>query len=159
MKLSYDGISPFTGNMDVLIEHDDDGNWTKLCMQTGYTTQRWWTLYSEDKDRFESVCPDHIKDTKFEDSFGNVWYKITLTSGDIMLYPDVYDGDSMWFVGKWRKLGDNERTDNRFVQVRKINGKEVPYIFDVETATMFEETAFPDAYDHFNKLVNEQYND
>lgn len=149
--------------MSVLFEEDESGHWTKFCTESGYTTQIGWRLImaenSEDIDRFESTCPDHIKDTKFEDIFGQVWYKITLTSGDIMLYPDVYDGDSMWFVGKWRKLGDDETTGDRFIQVRKIDGKEVPYVFDSERAEIFEETAFPDAYNHFNKLVNEQYND
>lgn len=159
MKLSYDEISPITGNMSVLFEEDESGYWTKICMESGYTTQQGWVDGDPEINAFEFACPSHVKETRFVDWSDQVWYKITLSSGDIMLYPDVYDGDSMWFVGKWRKLGDDETTDDRFIQVRKIDGKEVPYVFDSEHAEIFEETAFPDAYDHFNKLVNEQYND
>lgn len=157
MKLSYDEISPITGDMSVLFEEDESGHWTKICMESGYTTQYGWINGELETAAFEFVCLPHVRETRTVIA-GQVWYKITLSSGDIMLYPDVYDGDSMWFVGKWIKLEDDETIDNRFIQVRKIDNKDVPYIVDSDHAEIFEETAFADAYDYFNKLVNEQHN-
>lgn len=157
MKLTYDEISPITGNLSVLIEYDDDVC-IKFDIESGYTTREGWIDGTPQVEAFEFACPEHLKDTRFVDSGGQVWYKITLLAGDVMMYPDVYDGDSMWIVGKLRKLEDGELTD-RFIQVREVDNKKIPYVFDTDLSTMFEGTDFQTAYDHFLKLYNEQFAD
>ena len=151
MKLDYDEISPITGNRSVLVEVENDSVF-RFCVESGYCH------YSNVAPvEFESTCPEHLRDTKFFAGDAGIWYKITLNQGDVMLYPDVYDGDNVWYVGKWRGLHIDEQLNDRmmFRYEKNIAGEQVPYVFDTDLASIFEEEEFPQAYNHFNKLCNE----
>ena len=37
MKFDYDEMSPITGNKCVLVEPNNDGSLSKMCMESGYT--------------------------------------------------------------------------------------------------------------------------
>lgn len=158
MKLTYDEISPISGNKSILVEYDEGIGWMKICMDTGYSTQEEWIDGSPQCEAFEFACPEHIKNTKFVDLTGQVWYKLTLCSGDVMLYSDVYDGDPMWFVGKWRDLYIDELLSDKYMirYEKNIIGGEIARVFDNKYAMIFEDTNFADAYNNFNKLVNEE---
>lgn len=147
MKLSYDEISPLTGMQTVLVEDD-----TKMCMVSGYMTHTDWIVGTPQIDAFEFACPEHLKDSRFVSENGQVWYKVVLIQGNTILYPDMIGGDSYWIVGAWRGRRPEESLDDRYM-IRFENGE--PKILDTDTSKTFKEAEFEDAYDYFQKIINE----
>lgn len=102
LKLNYDEISPFTGELVVLVEYDNTVNDTvKICMRTGYQTYlKTWTIFNSDYlAEYEAQLPYNIRDSKYCDESGNVWYKTVLQSPSALLFPDPDDsGKDRWCV-------------------------------------------------------------
>lgn len=153
MKLSYDEISPITKNKSVLVEYTDDIGFFKMCMESGYSTQEDWVFKSDACKKFNESAPDVVRWSQFVDmNTKQVWYRLTITSGTTILYPDEYDGDYIWKVGKYRFLNEGEVADP--TKLNQVVGDKVRVIDD-ENAAIFEDEAFSDAYDLFNKLCND----
>jgi hypothetical protein len=140
MKLSFDSISPITGNLCVIEEFDDLYGNTKLCIESGY---QYCEKYDEN---FEQVCPQIIKDTKFVDEKGQNWYKLIIVSPNLVLIPT---NQSEWKVVGVRKITVDEDITN--AEVTLISGDDV-YVLDTTTELVFD--VFVDALNNFNHIIN-----
>ena len=61
MKSNYDEISPITHNLSVLVEQDDaTGLTSKICMDSGYTTNSFLIDGSETLSKLESMLSNCI---------------------------------------------------------------------------------------------------
>ena len=147
MKLSYDALSPFTDRKRVLIEYDDLHGESRICMDTGYQYSEKYISGSEACDFYEQVCPKMVKESKFIDSDERVWYKSVIISPTNVLYPDMYDGDWIWKVGKWKRvIDDTESVEEAAVTL--VVGEDVFVVDDVHSL-IFEENEFETALDNF----------
>ena len=89
MRLVYDEISPWSGELSVMVEFDSvKQDNVKLCMDTGYQTyEKHWKVDSPSIEILEAQQPKIITDTKKIDAGGNVWYKISLVTPLVVLMP------------------------------------------------------------------------
>lgn len=157
MKLDYDAISPFTGNKSVLIEPDlISGHAIATCMDTGYYTYNVWKDGSEFVERFEETCPQIVKDTKFIDSDGLVWYKTVGMCPSCALYPALGEDEILWKVSKLRDVLVGEEPESNLTLIIPIDEQQaVTKILDENTTVTFKELEFKDAMDYFFKIGNE----
>ena len=150
MRLDYDTINPFTGRKTVLIEEN-----TLFCTETGYAANVAFGVDSEVIKIFESGAPPAV--IEFKQSDGElVWYPIFQVQGNIALYPDNYDGDLVWKVGRYILDTDLE-VPPYYCQYRKDGEETDRYILDDKNSAIFE--TFTEAYDEFNKSINRLGND
>lgn len=151
MRLNYDARNPFTGRSTVFIEDD-----LRFCMETGYMTFDGLENDSEVNKRFESGAPPAVIEFKMVDANNMVWYPTFEVQGNIVLYPDNYDGDLVWKVGRYIFDADLE-VPPYYCQYRKDGEETYRYILDDKNSVIFE--TFPEAYDEFNKSINQLGND
>ena len=156
MKLDYDDISPITGNKSVLREYDPVLKDTvKMCMESGYQTylKAWRTDNANFLEEYESTLPVNIKETKFEDSSGNVWYKTVLQSPRVLLFPDA----DVWCVVELVDVPT--ATDaNSMVAVGvpvDQDGNYATRYMDYQSAQYFGEFSFEDAIFAFQTKIAE----
>jgi len=147
MKLDYDITNPFTGRKTVFVE-DDMG----YCMETGYMTFDGLENDSEVNKFFESGAPPAVVEFKMVDAHNMVWYPSFQVQGNIALYPDNYDGDLVWKVGRYIFDTDLE-VSPYYIQYRRDGEETYRYILDDKNSTIFE--TFTEAYDEFNKALNQ----
>lgn len=110
--------SPITQTKSLLQEDD-----LLLCFDSGYHRYLNWDL-----ETFISKSPDEIIKTKFIDQDGNSWFKISMFTKTLALFPK----EEKWLVVKWQ-------SDGTF--------KYLP--------SEIEFSDFINAYDYFQKLRNE----
>lgn len=153
MKLTYDEISPITGNMCVLVEPDSTKNQNmRLCMESGYQTFDSWKEGSEIVDKFMSASPDLVRNTAMVDEEGNVWVKIIMMTPDVVLNPDIDDSlDSVWRVSSFKWLEEGESPKEGMISV-KVGEKYK--VLDEDTCSVFGEFEFEEATLEFYKRVN-----
>jgi len=100
MKLTYDAISPISGNKTVFIEDS-----MYLCMETGYHTYDTFLSGTENQEWFNEQSTQYIRDTRFFDPKTMLyWYKITMFSDKSILYPD----ENGWNVAELESTNDSE---------------------------------------------------
>ncbi len=119
-RVSYDEISPITQNLCVLIDVDPQtGIISKLCMQSGYTTN---TLMKADSEEFwKSLTSTYSTGYLFarEDDKGNVWIPSAQSTEYAALYPITKPSENgsteqpqmVWQVAPlriWYEQGDEE---------------------------------------------------
>lgn len=152
LRLSYDEISPITGNQSVLVEQDVfSGDHVKLCMETGYQTyfNSWKVGNEEIIANLENQFPYEVVDTKFIDSNGNVWYKAFLISPNVLLYPD----EKLWKVSDLVELDPG---DGISVEVPVSPDRTITKYLDERNSSIFKETKFEDALFEFQKRITEK---
>lgn len=145
MKLDYDYINPITGKKTVIMEGD-----RMLCVETGYHTFKGWNEVGMGDEVFFNSSPKSVRNSRFVDDLGQVWYKITLFTDSIVLYPTLYDG---WEVNQFRDLEEGEEPKDKLQRIQ--NGK--IQIIDAKNAIYFHE--FVDALAEFDKRRLEQKNE
>ena len=59
--------SPFTGDLDVIVEYDDKNGESRMCMVTGYTTSEIYKFDSSDIEKIEKSTSKFIKEMRYED--------------------------------------------------------------------------------------------
>ena len=156
MKLSYDEISPITGNKSVLSEFDHNaGQEMKLCMESGYHTFTSWVEGSDGIQRFEESAPDIVRDTKFNDN-GQFWYKIIMMTRDVVLYPDLVDDGIVWKVSTFKFVDDPTSVPASWASI--VVGDQVK-VLDDSTSSIFNENNFEEACFEFHKRCAEAYNE
>jgi hypothetical protein len=152
MRLTYDEISPLTGNRTVLIEEDAfSGDIVKLCMETGYQTYEnsWKAENEEIVANLENQFPYQVVDSKFIDEGGNIWYKCFLISPNVLLYPDEHQ----WRVSNLIELDPGNGVP---IQVPHAPGQMVTKYLDESNSSIFEKTKFEDALFEFQKRITEK---
>ena len=87
LNLNSIEISPITGNRCVYTEPDELG-YMKLCMESGYQYFYGYDSGSRQCLDHEEMTPKIIKDTKFVDNEGRIWYKTMSMTSSTILYPD-----------------------------------------------------------------------
>lgn len=146
MRLNYDELSPITGTMSVLVEHED-GVTMKMCMESGYQTYNSWKIGSEELTAFESSSPDIILDSKFVDEKkGQVWYKTAIFSKGFVLYPD----GELWKVGKFKEFVEGETVRFEWATMKK---EDQLFVLDDKNAKIFTDNEFIEAYVEFNNSI------
>jgi len=99
-RLTYDEVSPITGNLCVLIDVDEavTGLVSKLCMESGYTTN---TLLVDKPEVYESLKTHFLTGFQFAKAVdGAVWIPSAQASPFAALYPVAgeNEGELIWHV-------------------------------------------------------------
>lgn len=145
MKLTYDKISPITGNNCVLTEYDDLHGETRLCMESGYQNLERFIDGSDVVDRFEQTCPIFLKESRFVDDKNRVWYKTLLVTPTLVLLPE-------WKIVSLREANESDDiSDSQFTLVKD----DKVFIIDEPNAVHYD--SFEIALDTFYKILNQDY--
>jgi len=157
MRLNYDEVSPITGNMCVMVEHDSTKNQNmKLCMESGYQTFDSWKDGSDIVNKFLSVSPQLIRNTAVVDDNENVWVKVIMMTPDVVLNPDLKEiedrYEQIWKVSSFTLLEEGVLPEPNIVSVQVGNRFKV---LDETTSIEFGELEFEEATLEFYKRVNE----
>ena len=157
MKLDYDEVSPVTGNNCVIVEADPhNGENSRLCMESGYTTKDSWKTGSEVIEKYEEHITQLMRDLKHEDDdLGLTWYPSTMVTGTTMLYPKgETNEDWVWEVVKVVPIVGDERLNY------PVPGTEDQYYtsrVDLDNAKQYAQAEFVKALDDFYANVMEAY--
>jgi len=158
MRITYDDISPFTGNRVVMCENDPDKrDVMKLCMETGYHTYELnWKEGSDVIDIVEKSFPKRIIDSKKITEDGNIWYKLILITPFVMLMPDVTkSGDDCWCIFTLKDGNPDE--DDIVMVVDSVDGDPLYRAIDHDTKKEFPNDKFELAFDAFQTIGSTVY--
>lgn len=137
MKLTFDYINPMTGKKTVLLEGD-----RMMCVETGYHTHRGWNEMDQLDCSFYESSPDPVRNSRFVDDTGQIWYLITLFTDSNVLQP-IEGG---WEVNAFRDLRDGEEPKDL---LQRVQGDKVQ-VLDPECSKKFSD--FSEALNEFDKL-------
>ena len=153
-KITYDAISPITGNECVLEEADEQtGVVSMICMETGFTTTDQLVFESEAQETYESGLTELMKQSRVIDGIGLCWYPAFMQLPGAMMYPDGDANDFHYEVAEVVDIVGEER------KKYPVPGKEGEYFtarLDVENATKFEMKEFETALNFFYETVNKK---
>jgi len=97
MKSDLTEISPFTDNKSVIVETLENGVETRICMDTGFTTNSEYKIGSDGVVSIEETTTQLIKDLRFSDVLLNqYWYPTTAMFSSGVIYPDGNPNDWKW---------------------------------------------------------------
>lgn len=147
MKLSYDYINPITGRKTVLLEGD-----RMMCVETGYHTFKGWNEMDQLDELFFQSSPDVVRNSRFVDDTGQIWYLITLFTDTIMLKPEYdqeYDQHS-WVVNQFRDLYTDEVPGEKLQKQFKVGDHTYIQVLDPLCEKHFSD--FSEALNEFDKL-------
>jgi len=151
-KITYDAISPITGNECVLEEADEQtGIVSMICMETGYTTTDQLIHESEEQETYESGLTELMKESRIIDGVGLCWYPSFMQLPGAMMYPDGTSEKFYYEIAEIVEITGEER------KKYPVPGKEDEYFtarLDVENATQFEMNQFEIALNFFYETVN-----
>ena len=104
-------LSPFTGNNDVIIEHDASFGESRLCIVSGYNTREAYTFENPDIEKFEETSTELIRSLKHkDDELGQYWYLTTVVTDKGMIFPDVHEVDGYeWIFAPLVKIQEEEK--------------------------------------------------
>ena len=157
LKLDYDEVSPITGNKCVIVEADEhNGENSRLCMESGYTTKDSWKTDSEVIEKYEEHVTQLMRDLKHEDAeLGLTWYPSTMVTGTTMLYPKGETlEDWIWEVVQVVPLIGEERLQ---YPVPGTEGQYYTSRVDLEGAKQFAQNDFVQALDLFYSYVTAHF--
>lgn len=147
MKLTFDYINPITGRKTVLLEGD-----RMMCVETGYHTFRGWNEADQFDRSFYESSPDEVRSSRFVDSLGQFWYKITLFTDTIVLKPE-YDREYDqwgWAVNQFRDLYIDEVPGEKLQKQFKLGDHTYIQVLDPLCEKHF--LTFEEALNEFDKL-------
>jgi hypothetical protein len=82
-------ISPFTGKKSVIVETTAAGIETRICMDTGFTTNSEYKIGSDKIEEVEKSTTQLIRELRYtDDSLGQYWYPTTAMFSTGMIYPE-----------------------------------------------------------------------
>lgn len=153
-KITYDAISPITGNECVLEEADEQtGVVSMICMETGFTTTDQLVYESEAQETYEAGLTELMKQARVIDGIGLCWYPAFMQLPGAMMYPDGDPNNFHYEVAEVVDIVGEER------EKYPVPGKEGEYFtarLDVENATKFEMKEFETALNFFYETVNKK---
>jgi len=153
-KITYDAISPITGNECVLEEADEQtGVVSMICMETGFTTTDQLIHESEAQKAYESGLTELMKQSRVIDGVGLCWYPAFMQLPGAMMYPD---GDVNNFHYQVAEVVDIIGEDREKYPVPGKEGEYFTARLDVENATQFEMKQFETALNFFYETVNKK---
>ena len=111
MKVDTTEISPFTGKKSVVTE-EYNGVETRICMDTGFTTNSEYKTDSDRIEEFESTTSELIRNLRYTDEqLGQYWYPTTVMFTDGIIYPEGGLTDWMWVYAPIVELTEEEKKD------------------------------------------------
>lgn len=120
---------------------------TWLCMGCGFTTNSEYT-FSNKKFKIvdvESSLPELIKDLRFVDEKGYVWYPTVINqNGKGMVFPDGNNKDN-W---KWSAVKSIEVNDSEKEKYKNPKGGYYKFKSDMESLKQFEQLDFMDGLEY-----------
>jgi hypothetical protein len=153
-KITYDAISPVTGNECVLEEADEQtGVVSMICMETGYTTTDQLVHGSDAQESYESGLTELMKETRIIDAVGLCWYPSFMQLPGAMIYPDGTANEFHYEIAEVVDIVGEDRKNY------PVPGKEGEYFtarLDVENATQFKMNQFETALNFFYETVNKK---
>jgi hypothetical protein len=153
-KITYDAISPVTGNQCVLEEADErTGVVSMICMETGYTTTDKLVHESDAQEAYEAGLTELMKEARIIYAVGLCWYPAFMQLPGAMIYPDGTATDFHYEVAEVIDIVGDER------EKYPVPGKEGEYFtarLDVENASQFEMKEFETALNFFYETVNKK---
>jgi len=151
MRVTYDKISPFSGNKRVMIEPDGDKRDNLMvCMDTGYHTyEDNWKIDSDVIDIVETTFPAILTASRKEGD-GNYWYKLMLITPFVMLMPEVVDETPVWAIYALRD--GNPIADEIVMEVESVDGSPLYRAIDSESRAEFPDGKFELAMDAFQQV-------
>ena len=109
MKIDNTEISPFTGQKSVVIETENNIE-TRICMDTGFTTNTSYKIGSIDIQKFEETTSELIRSLRFEDTnLGQYWYPTTVMFSTGIIYPVGNTESWSWNYAPVVKLSEEEK--------------------------------------------------
>tara|TARA_R100001129_G_scaffold74028_1_gene50555 strand:- start:1461 stop:1928 length:468 start_codon:yes stop_codon:yes gene_type:complete len=109
MKIDTTEISPFTGEKSVVIE-ESNGIETRICIETGFTTNSEYKVGSEKIEEFEKTTAELIRNLRYTDEeLGQYWYPTTVMFTHGIIYPEGNLTDWQWVFAPVVKLTEEER--------------------------------------------------
>lgn len=152
LRLDYDEYSPITGEKTVLVEYDPILEDTcKFCMKSGYETYESWTVRNAEILKYEEQLPDIIRNSKKIDSNGNIWYKTTMNTRNVILYPKL----NTWVVAELNPVMPMGNDAFAIIYVDPETGKYETKYVDETTELIFGEYEFEDAIFAFQQKNTE----
>ncbi len=153
-KITYDAISPITGNECVLEEADEQtGVVSMICMETGFTTTDQLVFESEAQETYEAGLTELMKQARVIDAVGLCWYPAFMQLPGAMMYPD---GDASNFHYEIAEVVEITGEDRKNYPVPGKDGEYFTARLDVENATHFEMKQFETALNFFYETVNKK---
>lgn len=115
LKTTADELSPITGKKTVYIDVDPaTGLTSKLCMETGYSTNSFMVAGSQTVKDLKEAMPKVAVKGMIEDSMGYVWVPMANSTEKSTIYPFAVDEDSdtfEWVVSPIKKLSEEEKVN------------------------------------------------
>ncbi len=109
MKVDTTLNSPFTGNKSVVVEMVGKIE-TRICMDTGFTTNSEYKIGSEKIVEFEATTARLIKELRYEDTeLGQYWYPTTVMFVHGIIYPEGNLKEWNWVYAPVVKLTEEEK--------------------------------------------------
>lgn len=94
-----DEISPITGNKSVVVDQDPaTGLISKLCLESGYTTNSFLIDGSKTMQDLETQLPKIARDLKVVDQLGWVWIPMMQNTEKAVIYPFGTKEEWVWQV-------------------------------------------------------------
>jgi hypothetical protein len=167
MKLEYDEISPITGNQCVIVEADETtGIESRLCIESGYTTNDRLKTDSLDIEKYESTITEHMRSIKYIDTeAGLSWYPTFMQMPGAMLYCEEVPREEFdntmtsrlgWKVARVIDIFGEERLK---YPIPGQVGKYYTSMLDVDNAEVYDNNHFKNALDSFYSIVKEVYDE
>ena len=141
-KIDNTEKSPITGATSVVVETDQNGIESRICMDTGYTTVSKYKLDSPEVSEYESSTSQLIRDLRFTDEeLGQYWYLTTVMFSTGMIYPEGTPNDWKWVYAPVINIPKDEQKNY------PIPGKPGEYYetrLGIDVAEYYESTQFAD---------------
>lgn len=154
MRITADDISPFSGNASIVKEyHEPSDDNMALCLDTGYHTyeKSWKVDDQEVLDAVEASLPDICIEQKRVIG-DQVWYKIILMTGFLIVTPEMKDGKTVWCVYNFREGDPDKEPTYKF---ETVDGNKIDRAFDETTRREFAHDNFSGAWEYF-QIANAQ---
>lgn len=111
MNIDTTETSPFTGEKSVIVE-EYNGIETRICMDTGFTTNSEYKVGSNKIEEFEATTAELIKNLRFTDEkLSQYWYPTTVMFTKGMIYPEGGLKDWSWVYAPIVELTEEEKAE------------------------------------------------
>lgn len=153
MDNKFDEISPITNNLSVIVDTDDaTGITSKICMESGFTTNSFLKDGSKTLDELRNQIPKIAYELRVVDSDSNVWIPAMQSTEFAALYPidSQNENESFnWQVTPIKKLSEEE--SKKYPNPDKPGEFMSSYV-DFQNSENFPQDSFMKAFESFINL-------
>lgn len=153
MDNKFDEISPITNNLSVIVDTDDaTGITSKICMESGFTTNSFLKDGSKTLDELRNQIPKIAYELRVVDSDNNVWIPAMQSTEYAALYPidSQNENESFnWQVTPIKKLSEEE--SKKYPNPDKPGEFMSSYV-DFQNSENFPQDSFMKAFESFINL-------